>query len=305
MQMHYRPLGRTEFMASQIAAGDLADRSLPLETCVATLTRALDAGINVVDTAPGYEDGYSEQIVGAAVRARRDSVFVIDKIDDFTRPLADQLAESLQRLGFSYIDAYVFHGLSDIDEYWRLTAPNGLFAEAKQLKDAGTIRHMGVSSHHPDVLRHAILDGWCDVAMFAIGAFVDSRYITDTLPLCRAHGVGSVCFKTFGAGKLVADTTGYGAPLTQRPRGKRSSGGVDSTSSSQVLTPAECLHYTLTVNPDVALLGMSFPNEQDHVFNAYARFQPLDDSQMASVKQRATLARADKGPCWWNPNPNA
>jgi aryl-alcohol dehydrogenase-like predicted oxidoreductase len=305
MQMRYRPLGRTGFMASQIAAGDLADRSLPIETCVATLTRALDAGVNVVDTAPGYEDGFSEQIVGAAVRPRRDDVYVIDKIDDFTRPLTDQLAESLQRLGFARIDAYLFHGLSSLDEYRRLTAPNGLFEEAKHLKAVGKIRHMGISSHHPDVLRHAILDGWCDVAMFAIGAFVDSRYMTDTLPLCRAQGVGSVCFKTCGAGKLVADTTGYGAPLTQRPRGKRSSGGVDGNTSSDVLTPAECLHFTLTVDPDVALLGMSFPNEQDHVFAAYAQFQPLTTAQLDDIAQRAVQARAGKGPCWWNPNPDA
>ncbi len=304
MNMHYRPLGRTGFMASQLAAGDLADRSLSLDTCVATLTRALDAGINVVDTAPGYEDGFSEQIVGAAVRPRRDQVYVIDKIDDFTRPLTEQLGESLRRLEFSYIDAYLFHGLSSMDEYRRLTAPSGLFAEARQLKADGKIRHMGISSHHPEVLRHAILDGWCDVAMFAIGAFVDDRYITDTLPLCRAHGVGTVCFKTFGAGKLVADTTGYGAPLTQRPRGKRSSGGVDGQPSSQVLTPTECLHYTLTINPDVALLGMSFPNEQDHVFNAYAQFHPLDTVHMDDIKRRAVVARADKGPCWWNPDPN-
>lgn len=302
--MHYRPLGRTGFMASQLAAGDVADRALALDTCVATLTRALDAGINVVDTAPGYEDGFSEQIVGAAVRPRRANVYVIDKIDDFTRPLSEQLAESLQRLGFDYIDAYLFHGLSDLATYQRLSAPGGLFDEARHLKSTGQIRHMGISSHHPDVLRHAIQDGWCDIAMFAIGAFVDDRYITDTLPLCRTHGVGSVCFKTFGAGKLVADTTGYGAPLAQRPRGKRSSGGVDSTPSSAVLTPADCLHYTMTINPDVALLGMSFPNEQDHVFAAYAGYQPLDDASMADIKQRAVLARANKGPCWWNPDPN-
>ena len=55
---------RTGFVASRIGAGDLADRALGLEACVATLRRALDAGVNVVDTAPAYEDGFSEEIVG-------------------------------------------------------------------------------------------------------------------------------------------------------------------------------------------------------------------------------------------------
>ena len=75
-----RALGRTGFIATRIGAGDLADRSVPVEACVATLRRALDAGVNVVDTAPNYEDGYSEQIVGAALAGRRQGIFVIDKI---------------------------------------------------------------------------------------------------------------------------------------------------------------------------------------------------------------------------------
>src|SRR5829696_5585828 len=47
------------------------------------------------------------------------------------------------------------------------------------------------------------------------------------LPLAKSLGVGTVCFKTFGAGKLVGDTTGYNQPLKTRPRGKVSSGGSD------------------------------------------------------------------------------
>src|SRR5512143_2159349 len=66
-----RPLGRTGFVATAIGAGDLADRSVPKDRCVSTLRRALDAGVNVVDTAPMYEDGYSEEIVGEALPRRR------------------------------------------------------------------------------------------------------------------------------------------------------------------------------------------------------------------------------------------
>ncbi len=69
-----RELGRTGFVATALGIGDIADRSVDAPKLVATLTRALDAGLNVIDTAPNYEDGYSEEIVGAALRARpRDS----------------------------------------------------------------------------------------------------------------------------------------------------------------------------------------------------------------------------------------
>ena len=86
-----RPLGRTGFVATPLGAGDLADRSVPKERCVATLRRALDAGVNVVDTAPAYEDGYSEEIVGEALRGRREGIFLIDKIDHLERSVGPQL----------------------------------------------------------------------------------------------------------------------------------------------------------------------------------------------------------------------
>ena len=156
------------------------------------------------------------------------------------------------------------------------------------------------------MLRAAIVAGRCAIAMFPIGPFVDPRYVGEILPLARAHGVGTICFKTFGAGKLLGDTAGYNQPLQQRPRGKLSSGGSDDVEAVLPrLSVAECLHYTLTLDPDVALLGLSFPNEQDQGFAAARSFTPLTDARMAEIRERAAEARRDKGPCWWNPDPLA
>jgi hypothetical protein len=149
------------------------------------------------------------------------------------------------------------------------------------------------------VLRAAIVDGWCAVVLFPIGPFVDARYVTEILPLAKAHQVGTICFKTFGARKLLGDTAGYNQPLQRRPRGKLSSGGSDQTQAVLPrLSVAECLHYTLTLDPDVALLGLSFPNEQDLAFAAAQDFSPLSDAQMEDIRQRAAEARKDKGACW-------
>ena len=300
-----RALGGTRFVATALGIGDLADRNVPIETCVATARRALDAGLNVIDTAPNYEDGYSEQIVGRAVRAvRRDAVFVIDKIDHHDRPVGPQIDESLDRLRLDFTDAFVFHNLSSLDVFDRLCQPGGGFDQIADAVKSGKSRFRGISSHNPDVLRAALEAGVCDIVMFPLGPFVDSRYVTEALPLARARGVGTVCFKTFGAGKLVGDTTGYNQPLKSRPRGKVSSGGTDDTGAVLPrLAVAECLHYTLTLDPDVALLGLSYPNEQDATFAAARSFRPLTPDQMDNVQQRAKDARRDKGPCWWNPDP--
>ena len=297
-----RPLGRTGFVATVLGIGDLADRDLPIETCVATARRALDAGLNVIDTAPNYSDGYSEEIVGRAVRGlRRHAVFVIDKIDHHEKPAGPQIDGSLGRLGLDHADLFVFHDLSKPDVYDRLCAPGGGFDQLAGAVKAGKCRFRGISSHNPGVLRTALTAGVCDVVMFPIGPFVDARYLTDILPLAKSLGVGTVSFKTFGSGKLVADTTGYNEPLKPRPR----RAGAGRGPVLPHLTAAECVHYTLTLDPDVALLGLSDPREQDEAFAAARSFRPLTAEQMEDVRRRAEEARRDKGPCWWNPDPHA
>ena len=301
-----RPLGRTGFVATALGIGDLADRAVPLATCVATARRALAAGLNVIDTAPNNEEGYSERVVGEAVRDVRERVFVIDKIDVLDAPVGPQVDGSLERLGLAFADAFVFHNLSSVATFERLAAPGGGFDQLADCVAAGKARFRGISSHSPDVLRAAIGAGLCDVAMFPVGPFVDARYVDEILPLARARGVGTVCFKTFGAGKLLGDTAGYNEPLQLRPRGKLSSGGSDDTTATLPrLTVEECLHYTLTLDPDVALLGLSFANEQDAALAAARTFVPLSDERMADIRARAVEARRAKGPCWWNPDPMA
>ena len=115
-----------------------------------------------------------------------------------------------------------------------------------------------------------------------------------------------MCFKAFGAGKLLGDSTGYNQPLQTRPRGKLSSGGRDDVVAVLPrLSVEECLHYTLTLDPDVALLGLSFANEREQAFAAASTFAPLSAERMEDVRIRAIEARREKGSCWWNPAPDA
>jgi 1-deoxyxylulose-5-phosphate synthase len=298
-----RQLGKTGFFATQLGIGDVADRSLSLDTCAATVRRALDAGLNVVDTAPAYENGYSEQIVGAALRSGRDGVFVIDKVDELEKPVAGQVEASLGRLGLPATDLFVFHSVSTMDSWQKLAAPGGGMSQLEDCRQRGLTRLRGISSHHPGVLRAAIDSGFCDVLMFPIGPFCDPRFVREILPRARSRGIGTVCFKTFGAGKLLGDSEGYGRPLSRRPRGKLSSGGDDAAMPMLPrLSVEDCIRYTLTCDPDVALLGMSFPNEQDAAFSAAADFEPLSAEAMRDVERRAAEAVAGKGPVWWNPD---
>ncbi len=299
-----RPLGRTGFMATALGQGDLADRAVPRARGVAVLRRALDAGVNVVDTAPQYEDGYSEELVGEALRGRREGVFVIDKIDHLDRPVGPQLDGSLERLGLPAVDLLAFHAVSTLEAWAGVARAGGGLDQAAEEVARGRARFRGLSSHHPDVLAAALDDGRCDVLMFPVGLFVARRYVTEILPRARAAGVGTVCFKTFGAGKLLGDTAGYGRPLAARPRGKLSSGGEEASAPTLPrLDVATCLRYTLTQDPDVALLGLSFENEQDAARAAAEAFVPMDAAEQGAARLAAWEAIKDKGEVWWNPPP--
>jgi aryl-alcohol dehydrogenase-like predicted oxidoreductase len=290
-------------MATVLGIGDLADRQLPLAQLVATVRRAFDTGLNLIDTAPGYENGYSEQIVGQAVKGYRHEVFVIDKIDAPDQPVAPQIETSLARLQMDFTDLFVFHNLSTLAAWTKITTPGGGMEQLDTAVRMGKTRFKGISSHSPDVLAVAIPSGLVDVVMFPVGPYVDWRYIEDILPLARKHHVGTVCFKTFGAGKLLGDTSGYNQPLRQWPPGMQR---ADAQPSGPPLLPhlsvAQCLHYTLTCDPDVALLGLSHPAEQDAAFAAAQTFAaPLAQAQMAAIRHSAVSAVSSKGPCHWNP----
>lgn len=297
-----RTIGRTGFVATAIGQGDLADRSLPLERCAALLRRALDAGVNVVDTAPSYEEGYSEEIVGAALRGRRQGVFVVDKVDHLDRPVGPQLTASLERLGLPAVDLAVLHSVSTLDAWMRAAAPGGAVEQLGEEVARGRARFRGISSHDPDVLLAALETGSCDAVMFPVGPFVDLRYLTQVLPRARARGVGTICFKAFGAGKLLGDTEGYGRALAARPRGKLSSGGVDLAAPTLPrLDVVTCVRYALTCDPDVVLLGLSFENEQDAAWAAAEAFRPMSAGELAEARRAAAGAVVGKGAIWWNP----
>jgi 1-deoxyxylulose-5-phosphate synthase len=297
-----RPLGRTGFGVTAVGQGDVADRSIPRDRCVAVVRRALDAGVNLVDTAPMYEDGYSEEIVGEALRGRREGVLVVDKIDDLDAPVSPQLDASLERLGLPSVELVLFHAVPDLDAWRRLAAPGGGFAQLAGEVARGRARFRGLSSHHADVLAAALDSDLCDAIMLPVGPVGDPRYTAEILPRARALGVGTIGMKVFGGGKLLGDTEGYQRPLSSRPRGKLSSGGADGAEPTLPrLAVRDCVRYAFTLDPDVALLGLSFENEQDAAFRAAADAPPMSDAEMDAFRARAVEAARGKGRVWWDP----
>jgi len=135
-------LGTWQFGSTEWGYG----RDYESKTAGEIVRRALDLGINLVDTAEVYGIGRSERIVGEAIRGRRDEVFLATKLFPIGLPFMTRLRArgSMRRLGVDRVDLYQQHWPS------ALFPPRATMPRFRRLLDAGLIRHAGVSNHFLD-----------------------------------------------------------------------------------------------------------------------------------------------------------
>ena len=198
IQQH-RTLGRTGWQASDIAMGTNRLR----ESSV--VRYAVDKGVNLIDTAEGYQNGETERVIGEALQhLDRSSIFIHNRMrigaDDTEETIVGRIRGSLKRLQTDYIDAYGIHGPPTIEA---LSHP-GYHAAIATLKAEGRVRHTAVSYHGPrndqegsmaDVLSAAAADGRFDV-MLLVCNFLNHEDSDRILAACTANNVGTAAMKT-------------------------------------------------------------------------------------------------------------
>ena len=151
--MKYRRFGRTEMMVSQFSLGCMQfTRDTPEENAIATVERAVELGVNHLETARGY--GNSEERVGKALkrilkRIPREKIYVTTKIgpstktDDFKR----NFDISMKSLGIDYLDNLDFHGPGNLSVIQPAMRDDGCLGYVRKLMAEGVVRHFGFSTH--------------------------------------------------------------------------------------------------------------------------------------------------------------
>jgi len=181
---------------------------------VKAIHRAVDLGINWIDTAAAYGLGHSEEVVARAVRelpaARRPYVFTkCSLVWDQSRTLTHSLAPdslrrevdgSLKRLGVDAIDLYQIHWPvpdEDIEEGWAALA---------ELKEQGLVRHIGVSNF--DVAQLRRIQAIAPVETLQPQYSLVERAAEDeVLPFCDREGIGVIVYSPMGSGLLTGGMT--------------------------------------------------------------------------------------------------
>jgi aryl-alcohol dehydrogenase-like predicted oxidoreductase len=227
--MEHRTLGRTGVKVSPLCLGTMmfgAWGNTDHDDSIRIIHRALDAGINFVDTADVYAQGESEEIVGKALVGRRDEVVLATKFhgqmgDDpnargNSRRWAVRAVEnSLRRLGTDWIDLYQVHRPDpecDIEE---------TLGALTDLQREGKIRYFGCSTFPA----HEIVESHWAAERRGLGRFVTEQppysllvrgIEADVLPVCERHGMGVIPWSPLGGGWLSGKWRKGETPDTHR-----------------------------------------------------------------------------------------
>lgn len=160
--------------------------------------RALDLGINFIDTARGYGD--SEEKLGVALKGRRDSVFLATKTPSRDKVgAAMDIEKSLRMLQTDYIDLIQLHGVSDQETWEKVMGPNGALEAAKAAQAEGKVRFIGITTHSADIALKE-LDSGEFVSLMINFNFLETSALEKAIPRAHELGIPVINMKPFGGG---------------------------------------------------------------------------------------------------------
>ena len=228
--MDYRWLGRTGIQVSPVCLGTMMFGGRTTESdSIEIIAKAVDRGVNFIDTADIYNAGESEVIVGKAIQDCRDRVILATKgrnamgdgpNDSGTSRgyLMRALDASLKRMGTDYVDVYYVHS-PDYD-----TPLDETLRALDDMVRSGRVRYVACSNYRAWYLAKALwISDKCDLERFAcvqpLYNIVNRDIEVDLLPLCQDQQVGVVSYSGLARGILTGKYTTFG----DYPEGSRAS----------------------------------------------------------------------------------
>lgn len=278
--MNYRELGNTGLKVSEIGIGCEGFAEDDCRGAKLLLDEAESQGVNYFDLYTSNPQVRSS--VGEALKGRRDKFIIqahvcsVWKDGQYKRSRQIEevkagMEDLLSRLKTDYIDVGMIHYVDSMQD-WKTVAEGPVLAYVKELKDKGVIRHIGLSSHNPEVALEAVRSGDIEVLMFSVNPcydlqpasedvnelWADENYEKHLINMdpqrqelyetCQRLGVGVTVMKAFGGGDLL--------DAAMSPAGK-------------ALTVNQCLHYALTRPAAATVLAGAHSVEQLRISLAY------------------------------------
>lgn len=305
--MNFRRLGKTNLMVSEIGFGGEWLERHEVQESVELIKYAGSKGVNIIDC--WMPDPKSRDIIGEAIKGCRDKWYIQGHLGStwqdgqyvrsrelkFVRATFEDL---LKRLNTDYIDLGMIHFVDSMEE-WNSIQTSDYMDYINELKNNGTIRHIGISSHNPMVAQAAAKSGFIEMILFSINPAFDmvpandefdfnimfadeyEKTLKGIVPeraelyrLCEENDVGITVMKPYAGGRLFdKERTPFGVTLT----------------------PVQCIHYALT-RPAVASVLCGYDTKEQVDAAVYYENATDDEKDYGSVLSGAPL-HSYRGQC--------
>ena len=283
--MPTRNLGRTGYRVGVFSLGGQSalQEANNFDVAVPLIERALDLGVNYVDTSARYggvEDRWSEQYFGKVMPSRRSHAYLATKTHDRTRDGSFRLLErSLELLNTDHIDLWQIHALSTMKQVEEVFAPGGALEALVEARDQGIVRHLGVSGHaDPDVLIAAIERFPFDALLLTLNA-ADPHHLSfkeRLLPMAVEKEMAIIGMKIPSRGLLLSS---WKAPEDPEARHHGTKPGT--------LNMTEAMRYVLSLPVSTVIVGCDSITQLEENVQIARAFNPMNETQLAELETRA------------------
>ena len=263
--MPERPLGRTGHQVRLFSLGGQAtiEQHGMRDESLAIINRAIDLGVNYIDTAAAYGQGISQTYIGEVMATRRNEVFLATKTHDRTRDGSLRLLEeSLRLLQTDHLDLWQLHNVRTDEQIDRIFDKGGAIEALQQARNEKIVRFLGITGHYdPAPLMRGINQFDFDTILMALNP-ADPHHLSFTeelLPLAKEKNMGVIGMKIPARGRIFRE------------------GGITSMK--------DAMSYVLSL-PGVSTVIVGCDNVQQLEENVSiaANFQPLPEGELARIE---------------------
>jgi predicted aldo/keto reductase-like oxidoreductase len=232
--------------------------------------------VTFLDNCWDYNDGKSEERMGKALKdGYRQKAFLMTKLDGRTKKAAaDQLEQSLKRLGTDHIDLVQIHEVIRPTDPARCFAAGGCIEALLEAKKAGKLRFIGFTGHKDPDIHLAMLKA-ADEHQFSFDTVqmplnvMDAHYRSFekmVLPVLVQKGIGVLGMKSLGSGIIL---------------------------DSKAVTAVECLHYAMSLPTSVVITGCDSMGILDQAIAAALSWKPMEPAQVTALLDKTRDAAKD------------
>src|SRR6516162_280666 len=289
--MPTRNLGKTGYKVGIFSLGGQAALEKPnnFDTAVPIIERALDLGVNYIDTSSIYGGPlrWSEQYVGKVMPKRRNEAFLATKTKERTRDGSMRMIEkSLELLQTDHVDLWQLHDIGTMYDVDQVFAKGGAMEALLEMQQQKVVRYLGITGHYrPEALIECIHRHDFDTILMAMNAADPHHYSFNEalLPLAVEKQMGIIGMKIPGRGRLLSTWT----PPSIEQQKHSWEGMTIQTSSPGTLKMREALYYTLSKPVSTVIIGCDSIAQLEENVQLARDFTPINDKQAGELVAKA------------------